>query len=570
MEILVVEDNVPSRKLLKKLIENMGHQVIEASDGQQAWQIIKNGSVRMVISDWIMPEMDGLALCNRVRNESLDHYIYIIMLTTKNSNQDLVKILESGADDHIPKPFNPDELRARILTGARVIKLEDDHLRLQHTLIQSRNKLTVVFDALQEQIVVVDTACRIISANKAFVLVAGNENAEISDLYETNFGQIDEKLLPNKKQLHAFINTVFATGKITKKMMHQKFEDNETYKEVQCLPVKDKQGNVMQVVMVIKDLSEERRQSREIESLNKKLVKSFADIEQKNEKLETALENLEQTQAQMVQSEKMASIGQLAAGVAHEINNPTGFVSSNLKSLGDYQNIFNQLFQKYRSAIDQIVVLPENDPLPSSILGTCSDIKAFEQSKNVDFLLEDVDGLIADCREGIDRIAQIVLDLKDFAHPGEDKVQSVDVNAGLESTLNVVNNELKYKATVHRDYGKIPNVLGYPQQLNQVFMNILVNAAQAIEKQGEIRISTRSNNGSVQVAISDTGCGIPKDNFHKVFDPFYTTKEVGKGTGLGMNIAYNIIQKHHGKILIDSEVGKGTTFTISIPADEGV
>jgi signal transduction histidine kinase len=157
------------------------------------------------------------------------------------------------------------------------------------------------------------------------------------------------------------------------------------------------------------------------------------------------------------------------------------------------------------------------------------------------------------------------MDLKDFAHPGEDKLQSADINQCLESTLNVVWNELKYKTTVTKAYGDLPIMQCYPHQLNQVFMNLLVNAAQAIEKKGEITVSTRADDGHVEIEISDTGAGIPKENLSKIFDPFFTTKAVGKGTGLGLNVSYNIIKKHKGTLDVNSTVGKGTTFMIRIP-----
>ncbi|GAI89137.1 unnamed protein product, partial [marine sediment metagenome] len=175
--------------------------------------------------------------------------------------------------------------------------------------------------------------------------------------------------------------------------------------------------------------------------------------------------------------------------------------------------------------------------------------------------------LIKESQEGTERIKKIVIDLKDFAHPGEQELKYANINENLDSTLNIVWNELKYKATVTKDYGELPEVRCYPQQINQVFMNILVNAAQAIEKQGEIRIATRAVDGYVEIEISDTGVGIPKQDLSKVFDPFFTTKDVGKGTGLGLNMAYNIIQKHKGTIDVESEVGKGTTFIIRIPVE---
>ena len=291
-------------------------------------------------------------------------------------------------------------------------------------------------------------------------------------------------------------------------------------------------------------------------------------LRKSHDELSYALAELKSTQAQIVQAEKMASVGQLAAGIAHEINNPTGFVSSNLKTLADYLNDISRLIKQYRMLITDLKDNAAGEKIASSIEKRLDQISGIETEIDLDFIVDDIMDLINDCREGTKRIKKIVLDLKDFAHPGEDKLQATDINKGIESTLNVVWNELKYKATVTKNYGDLPPVNCYPQQLNQVFMNLFVNAAQAIEERGEIRISTRADNGSVEVRISDTGVGIPKENLSKIFDPFFTTKEVGKGTGLGMNIAYNIIKKHKGTIDVESEVGKGTTFTIKIPVSK--
>ena len=272
-----------------------------------------------------------------------------------------------------------------------------------------------------------------------------------------------------------------------------------------------------------------------------------------------------QLEAQLLQSEKMASIGRLAAGVAHEINNPTGFVSSNLKTLSDYIEDIMGLFKEYRKLISN---LKKN----SDICGPLSEISEqlkrivdLENEVDLEFVLKDIFDLIDESKEGTERIKKIVQDLKDFAHPGQDKPKFADINQNIDSTVNVVWNELKYKADVIKDYGDLPRVQCYPQLLNQVFMNLLINAVQSIEKRGEINIKTRANNGYVEIKISDTGSGIPKENLNRIFDPFFTTKDVGKGTGLGLNVAYNIIKKHHGKIDVNSGVGKGTTFTIKIP-----
>jgi len=276
-------------------------------------------------------------------------------------------------------------------------------------------------------------------------------------------------------------------------------------------------------------------------------------------------EEKKKLETQILQSEKMAAIGQLAAGVAHEINNPTGFVSSNLKTLSDYQNDMLSLIEEYRKLAAHLKEAMAKAQFPGPIPEQMKRIVALESEVDIDYILDDSPNLIKESREGTERIKSIVIDLKDFAHPGDQELKYADINKNLDSTLNIVWNELKYKTTVTKDYGELPEVRCYPQQLNQLFMNLMLNAAQAIEKHGEIRIATRAVDGYAEIAISDTGVGIPKKNLSRIFDPFFTTKDVGKGTGLGLNIAYNIVKKHKGTIEVESEVGKGTTFTVRIP-----
>ena len=273
-------------------------------------------------------------------------------------------------------------------------------------------------------------------------------------------------------------------------------------------------------------------------------------------------------QLQILQSEKMASIGQLAAGVAHEINNPTGYVSSNLKTLSEYFEDVMGVLLRYRALLSGVREVIEKAKLDGNLAGLARDIEAMEQKVDIDYILKDAPSLIHESREGTERIKEIVLSLKNFAHPGEERFSYSDVNKNLDSTLNVVWNELKYKTTVRKEYGELPEVECHPQQINQVFMNMLVNAAQAIKVRGEIAIRTRSLGDVVEISISDTGVGIPEENLARIFDPFFTTKEVGKGTGLGLNVAYNIVKKHHGAIDVASKVGEGTTFTIRLPVHQ--
>jgi len=269
----------------------------------------------------------------------------------------------------------------------------------------------------------------------------------------------------------------------------------------------------------------------------------------KNEELEQALRALGAAQSKLIQQEKMACIGQLAAGVAHELNNPIGFVHSNLGTLGRYVEKLREILEAYEK---------RSDPADA-------ELAALKQELKIDFVLEDLPALVAESTEGTERVRKIVSDLKGFSHPDEDAAVLTDINEGLRSTLNIVHNEIKYKATVHTDFGDLPQLRCNPGQINQVFMNLMINAAQAIEEKGEIHISTRREADAIVISIRDTGVGIPPDVQDHIFDPFFTTKQVGKGTGLGLSISYDLIRKHGGTIGAESEVGRGTTFTIRLP-----
>lgn len=281
-------------------------------------------------------------------------------------------------------------------------------------------------------------------------------------------------------------------------------------------------------------------------------------LEDKNKELADAYAELKNTQSQILQQEKMASIGQLAAGVAHEINNPVGFITSNIGSLSKYVD----KLQQFINAQSDVIANYEN------FLAT-DELDALRKKLKIDFVLEDVKDLVRESLDGTERVKTIVQNLKNFSRVDQSEQTMADLNECVESTLNIVWNELKYKTTVNKEYGDIPLTLCYPQQLNQVFMNLLMNGAQAIKEKGEITIRTWSDGDNIYVSISDSGCGIPAENLDRLFEPFFTTKAVGKGTGLGLSIAYDIVtKKHGGELLVNSEVDKGTTFTVKIPVVE--
>lgn len=282
-----------------------------------------------------------------------------------------------------------------------------------------------------------------------------------------------------------------------------------------------------------------------------------AELLRKTLEIQDANKRLAEVQNQLIQQEKLASLGQLAAGVAHEINNPVGFINSNLAMLKKYTERALQLI----STLDEVSEGTQDLSLKARIEEQKEQCKYNSLQKNMKQVIEE-------SQEGVNRVKQIVQDLKDFSRIDEAEWQWADLHAGIDSTLNIAWNELKYKAEVHKDYGDLPLVECVPSQINQVILNLLVNSAQAMETSGNIYIRTRQESDSVVIEVKDDGSGIPENIINKIFDPFFTTKEVGKGTGLGLSLSYGIIQKHQGTLAVKSKSGEGTTFTITLPVKQ--
>jgi PAS domain S-box-containing protein len=292
-----------------------------------------------------------------------------------------------------------------------------------------------------------------------------------------------------------------------------------------------------------------------------KLRSVLAQLESKNGELEEAYADLKTSQQQVLQQEKMASIGVLAAGVAHEINNPMGFIISNLGSLKKY---VERLLRFVTVQSEVLGELAGHDGTNAAALSRAAETR---QSLKIDYVLEDAINLVQESLEGADRVKRIVQDLKNFSRVTGPEIEPVDINQVLESTINIVWNELKHKVHLKREYGDVPLVSGNQGQLSQVFMNMLVNAAQAIPDHGDITVRSHADGPRLYITISDTGCGIPEALIGKIFEPFYTSKEIGAGTGLGLSIAYDIVKKHKGDIEVESTIGEGTTFTVSLPVE---
>jgi len=305
--------------------------------------------------------------------------------------------------------------------------------------------------------------------------------------------------------------------------------------------IRDEDGNPVEVIGSLTDITKRKEME---ETLFKK-----------GQEQQLLIKKLQEAHEQLLQSEKMASVGQLAAGIAHEINNPIGFINSNIGSLHNYVEKLLEVIGGYEDLIPQS--LSESQAQ--------SKMNEIRERADLDFLKDDIQDLVQESMDGLKRVKDIVQSLKDFSHVGETDWQEADIHHGIDSTLNIVKNEIKYKANVVKEYGQLPPVKCIISQVNQVIMNLLVNASHAIKEKGIIKVSTGCEKDLIWIKVLDTGSGISPENLNRIFEPFFTTKPIGSGTGLGLSLSYGIIKKHGGKIDVNSVPGKGTCFTVWLP-----
>jgi signal transduction histidine kinase len=310
---------------------------------------------------------------------------------------------------------------------------------------------------------------------------------------------------------------------------------------------------------------------REINRANRDLADVNTSLEQRvtdrTEQLAGTLENLKESQVQLVQAEKMSSLGQLVAGISHEINTPLLYLANNATLLRERVDLMKEFVATCSATFDiKVEQFKDRAEYQAKFIESLRALKLMLRDQEIEASLEEAGDLVRDSIEGLGDLTQMAQSLKDFSRLDRAPVASFDVNAGIDKTLVIARNILKHKADVHKFYGEIPEIECSPSKINQVFLNLLTNAAQAIEQHGEIVITTKQRGSDhVSIAISDTGCGIPEENLPKIRDPFFTTKDVGTGTGLGLSIVDEIIRSHGGELLVESKVGKGSTFTVVLP-----
>jgi two-component system NtrC family sensor kinase len=401
MKVLIAEDDRVSRRLLQGLLEKWGYQVVSAPDGAEAWRRFQEDEFPLVISDWMMSEMDGLELIRRIRASHRPGYVYAILLTSLSQKKDIVQGMLAGADDFVTKPFDLEELRVRLQAGERIIRLE-------------------------------------------------------------------------------------------------------------------------------RTLTEQNRVLRE-------------------------------TQAALIQSQNLASLGQLAAGMAHEINNPLAFVMNNLSVLQrDTRGVLDVL-DVYRGGRERLERL---DP------GLAAEAARREEEIELDYVQANLGRLLDKSLEGLRRVRDIVHNLRDFARLDEAEFKEVDLNAALTSTIEVLRHEIETKEIqLKLGFEPLPAVSCSPGKIDQLFLNLLLNAVQACAPQGVVEVRTRvdPDGGGIIVEVRDNGQGIAPNHLPHIFEPFFTTKPVGQGKGLGLSVSYGIVRDHGGVIDVESTAGQGSVFRVRIP-----
>ncbi|MET0414145.1 MAG: response regulator [Polyangiaceae bacterium] len=503
--ILIVDDERRDRELLRVMLGQEGFSLLTASSGEDALAITAREQPDIVLLDVMMPGMDGYQVVAKLKQDPATVNIPVIMITALDDREALIRGLDAGAEDFLSKPLDRAELKARVKNLLRLKAYGDQQREYGEGLegevstrtaqvIESEKRYRQIVESTTDGIVKLDVAAMIVFANGRFADMLGYELSEL--IGNSAFSFMDQK---SAKILREALGRRGKGVAEAYDICLRRKDGSELAISLASTPILDDQDRYVGALASARDVTEQRR-----------------------------------LMAQLTLSDRMASIGMLAAGVAHEINSPLACVLANL-------DLATRDVLKIAQKLGVMVEFGE----------VCEELR--------------------DAREATDRIRSIVRDLKIFSHSGEEKTGPVDIHRVLDSTLRMAWNEIRHRATLVKDYGRTPLVEASEARLGQVFLNLVINAAQAIAEgnaqDNEIRVSTATDSaGRATIEIADTGPGMPPEVLSRLFTPFFTTKPVGVGTGLGLSICHRIITSCGGSIEVTSEVGKGTTFRISLPA----
>lgn len=556
VNLLIVESDPSQVALIELIFKNQTMTTADLSfvhSLQEAKTLLRENRFDLVIADLMLPDGHGsdllqMSFCQTAANlpllllvghgeqamarDLLNHGVIDYIVKTDTSLRNLPRSVTRALREwsHIRRRLQTEEA----LNGNRK-ELLTLNKQLQQTLRQvagAKEEWEQTMDCLDDVVILTDTSGFIRRANDALMTLTGRK-------YDDLIG------VP--------LADIFAEFQIG--IQDPPFREVEMYHPESgrwfILTTYNLDGIATETGIVIKVHDYTR-----MRQLNLQLEQTNAELQLKSLALEQSLAQQQATQAKILHQEKMATIGQLAAGVAHEINNPMGFILSNLCTIGEYLTKLGQFVGRQNELLAQHL-----DP------GQRQALESYAKEQKIDMILEDLSAVVDESIDGAERVRKIVSALKGFTRHDDTGAIATDVNEILENSISLIWNEIKYKAILSKDLRPLPEISCHQVQLSQVFMNLLVNAGQAIEQQGEIQVTSWCNDdGWINIAITDNGQGIPASVTARIFEPFFTTRDVGKGTGLGLSIAYDIIKEHGGEIRVDSRPGQGSTFTVRLPA----
>jgi PAS domain S-box-containing protein len=528
--VVIVDDQAETLASLRRLFRDEPFDLVTFDSAAKALDWIAANPVHLILTDERMPDMRGTDLLEQVREKSPD--TLRVVLTGYPGSSTVQHGLSEAVDWLISKPWNNDALRLTI----RQLLEEGAVKRPRRGAAPSAGPYgQSLFRALVEgvkdyAILMVSPEGRVMSWNVGAERMTGFAAEDILGRHFSILHPLEDLEAGKPTRL---LTVALDEGRVEDEGWRLRKDGTRFWCNVVMTAVHDPEGRLVGFAKVTRDMSERRRADEEKGRLN----------------------------AQMLQGQKLQAIGQLSAGIAHEINNPVGYILSNLNTLGEYCQDLRRLLRAAALAADA----EARGQSPAEAL---RDFRRIAEDVHAEHLIADLGDVVSDCKIGGEKIRDIVRSLREFSHIDEGALRPTDLNKCLDDALRICWNELKYKAEVQKDYQRdLPLVPAYAQRLGQVFINLLVNAGQAIEKRGQILLTTRVEDGFAVVRVRDTGRGIAPEHLGKIFEPFFTTKDVGTGTGLGLHVAYKIVTAHRGRIEIKSVPGQGTEFTVRVPLD---
>ncbi len=555
--ILLIDDDVDYHVILSRHLTLAGHEVITASTGSEGLAAVERHRPDVVLLDYSLPSMDGLEVCRQMRQDPANRFLPVILLTGHSSTELTERAVAAGVDDFIDKGASEQALLVRIHAALRSKRLADVAVQ-RYDELSFLAEVTDDFNrSLEEDDVLLAAANaleRFHPAGLHVLLVPPDAPPALRSFCAIAPAHGDALVATLVERARSALSIHVELEEL--RLFHKPV-DWEQPRRPELIGRALRAGRLLRAYVALQPgVPLDAPGQRIFDGLADRLAiplenaRLYQALREKNEELHRTMTANRRAQATMVHQEKMASIGQLAAGVAHEINNPLAFVISNLNVLGEYVNDLRELLALYQS-------------------GRLREAQQYEERIDPVFLLKDLESLVGETIEGANRVHQIVRDLRTFSHnTSNESFDEVSLQSVIESALNILHGELKTRAAVQRDLQPVPSVRGSRSQLGQVILNLVMNAAQAIQPDTDGRIVVRLFQlpGEVGIQVEDNGCGIPEEQQARIFEPFVTTKRAGEGTGLGLAIVDDIVRRHGGRVEVQSRPGEGSRFTVLLPA----